>query len=147
MEFLLYLTPVGNEILNRLISAKFHIHENSGICKTQKVFGWMQKPNKLFICTDNIKSQGFDPNYYVNETLYHEATHAAQICKNKWSFGFGNGLGIPKYKMPLPLNKKQDIQKSIQATGDPSIANVEHEAFYLEDKPEQVLQHINRFCF
>jgi len=147
MEFLLYLTPVGNEILNKLVSARFHIYENSGPCKVENVFGWVKRPNKVFICTDRIQSSGHDPYQYVNETLYHEAVHVAQICRSRKNFLMTDSLGLSKQNMPLSWNKREDIQKSIKATGDPNIAHMEHEAFYLEDKPEQVLKYVKKFCF
>jgi len=147
MEFLLYLTPVGNEIVNSLASAKFHIYENSGPCKVERIFGYAKYPNKLFICTENIKSLGYNPNIYVGETLYHESTHAAQFCRKRKSFGFNDRLGLSKEKMPISYHKQKDIQNAVKITKNYSWEHQEHEAFYLEDKPEQVLKYIKKFCF
>jgi len=141
MEFLLYLSPIGKQILNQLISAKFHIHENAGICKTDKVFGYVKKPNKFFICTDTIKKLGYDPYVYVNETLYHEAVHATHSCNN------GNPIGIPKQRMPLSANKQQDVSNSLNQTKNYKHRDQEHEAYYLEDHPEYVSYYLKKFCF
>lgn len=147
MEFLLYLTPIGNQILNNLVSSRFHIYENSGPCKTEKIFGYTQYPNKVFICTQNIKSLGYDPNIYVNETLYHESVHAAQFCRSKKTFGFKDRIGLSKQSMPIADYKYKDIQQSVKVTKNYSWAHQEHEAFYLEDKPKKVLNYIRKFCF
>ena len=140
MEFLLYLNSEGQQLIRDLISAKFHIHENIGLCSKGNIFGYANKPNKFIICTNNIKNLGYDPYFYVNETVYYEATHAAQICKR------GN-LGIPKSKMPLSWNKMEDIKNSIKATGNNGSEMKEHEAFWLENKPKQVRYYVKKFCF
>jgi hypothetical protein len=142
MEFLLYLTPIGKNIMNDLAKARFDIRENVGLCSNYNVFGYADKPKKFIICTKNIKRSGYDVRFYLNETIYHEATHAAQNCKG------GNSLiGISKSKMPLSWNKLQDIRNSMKATGNYNVAMREHEAYYLEDKPEKVKYYVEKFCF
>ena len=49
--------------------------------------------------------------------------------------------------MPLPQNKIQDIKNSIKATGNRGSILREHEAFWLEDKPEKVIYYVKKFCF
>jgi hypothetical protein len=139
MEFLIYLSPQGQQLIRDLISAKFHIHENVGLCQNRNVFGYATNPNKFVICTNNIKNSGFDPNYYVGETVYHEAVHAAQICNRNSPFS----NSAKSY--PLPWNKEADINKSV------SISNgnrqKEREAFFFEDKPDKVRQLVKKYCF
>ena len=141
MIFLHYLSPTGQQLIQDLISAKFHIHENVGFCKQSNLFGYVDLPKKFVICTNNIKKSGFDPNYYVGETVYHEATHAAQICNGN------RNLGLSIKNMPLPWNKMEDIKKTINATGNSGSKMREHEAFWLEDKPQQVHYYVKKFCF
>lgn len=141
MEFLLYLSPIGHSLLRDLVSAKFHIHENTLRCKKSKWLGYTETPNKFVICTNNIKNGGYDLRYYVNETMYHEAVHAAQICQG------AKPLGIQKKDMPLPPNKIQDIKNSVDAVNDPRIRDREHEAYYFEDKPTRIRHLIRKYCF
>jgi hypothetical protein len=142
MGFFLYLTPIGNNIMNDLAKARFNIRENVGLCSNRDIFGYADKPKKFIICTKNIKSSGYDVRFYLNETVYHEATHAAQNCK-----GGNNLIGIPKSKMPISGNKLQDIHNSMRLTGNYKVAMREHEAYYLEDKPEKVRYYVKKFCF
>ena len=141
MEFFLYLTPIGN-IMKELANARFDIRENVGLCSNKNIFGYADKPKKFIICTKNIKHSGYDVGQYLNETVYHEAVHAAQNCK-----GGNNLIGIPKYEMPLPWNKLQDIRNSMQATGNYSVAMREHEAYFLESNPKKVRYYVKKFCF
>lgn len=140
MEFFLYLTPIGNNIMNDLAKARFNIRENIASCSNPNIFGYADYPKKFIICTENIKRSGYDVGYYLNQTIYHEATHAAQICK-------GDTIGIPKSNMPLPWNKLNDIENSIKATNNYSARIKEHEAYYLEDNPEKVRYYVEKFCF
>jgi hypothetical protein len=149
MEFLLYLTPIGNQIINNLAQAKFKIQENTQICRNEKdVFGYLeQSTNKFVICTSNIKNGGWNLNRYVNETVYHEAVHAAQDCKSK-GIGrvFGNStLGIPKKSMPLSSDKLNEVKKSSSIFNLGSTSR-EHEAYFLENKPEKVLYYVKKYC-
>ena len=141
MEFLLYLSPQGQQLIQDLISAKFHIHENVGMCKSSNTFGYTTGKNKFVVCTNNIKNGGYDLHFYINETVYHESVHAAQMCN-----GYKT-LGIKKQNMPLPANKLQDIRNSVKAVNDYSVIGREHEAYYLEDKPEKVRYYVRKFCF
>jgi len=146
MEFLLYLTPVGNQIVNNLVSAKVHIYENSGRCQVERIFGHFSS-NKLTICTDNIVRMGYDPYHYVNETLYHESVHAAQSCRSRKYLGFTKTLGISRQSMSLSYSKEKDVKKSVAANGNIFSSGTEYEAYYLEDKPQQVLKYVKKFCF
>lgn len=147
MEFLLYLTPIGNQILNKMISAKFHIYENSGPCLTKEIFGYTDYPNKFYICTNRIKSYGHDPYVMVNETLQHEAIHASQFCRQKKTFGLWSTIGPSKKNMILSDRKRKEIEMSINMSKNTSAYNQEYEAFYFEDKPKEVLNYVKKFCF
>ena len=139
MEFLLYLSPQGQQLIRDLISAKFHVQENVGLCRNNQVFGYATYPNKFVICTTNVKSSGFDPYYYIEQTVQHEAVHAAQFCNKNTPFG------IPTKSMPLPWNKQQDIKNSLSISY--TSHQREHEAYFYEDKPEKVRYFVKKYCF
>ena len=141
MEFLLYLSPQGQQLIRDMISAKFHIHENIGLCRRGNIFGYTDVPRKFVVCTKNIKNGGWDMEQYVSETVYHEAVHAAQLCNNS------EPLGISAKTMPLPWNKLQDVKNSVNTTNSYKGKQREHEAYYFEDKPEQVRYYVKKFCF
>jgi hypothetical protein len=94
---------------------------------------------KFVVCTKNIKNGGWNVRHYVNETVYHEAVHSAQNCK-------GSIFRIPKNKMYLPENKLQDIKNSIAITGGYDAKMREHEAYWMEDKPEKVKYVVQKYC-
>jgi hypothetical protein len=141
MEFLLYLSPQGQQLIRDMISAKFHIHENVGLCRNDQVFGYTDTPRKFVVCTKNIKNGGWDMNHYVSETVYHEAVHVAQICNGS------EPLGLSAKSMPLPSNKLQDIRNSVNTTKSYKALQREHEAYYFEDKPNQVRYYVRKYCF
>lgn len=136
MNFLFYLTPVGQQIMSNVMLKNYKVQENSSICKTYKeIFGAVIE-DKFVICTDNIKNNISPVKHYVNETIYHEAVHVAQSCK-------GGPLGI---KSPLLSSQKlNDVKRSTKYNKDAFTYEVE--AYYLEDKPEQVLSYIEKYCF
>jgi hypothetical protein len=141
MEFLLYLSPQGQQLIRDLISAKFHIHENIGFCYNSQMFGYADNPNKFVICTNNIRNGGWDMKHYISETVYHEAVHAAQMCNSN------EPMGISAKSMPLPWNKLQDIENSAKVSKAYKVYQKEHEAYYFEDKPEEVRYYVRKFCF
>jgi len=134
MEFLLYLTPLGKEIINSVMLANYNIRENAPICRNKEIFGFI-KSKDFVICTNNIKNNISPVSYYVNETVYHEATHVAQYCK-------GSKLNIVTY---LDKNKEDNVLRSLKTSN--SSSSYETEAYYLEDKPEKVLHYLKKFCF
>lgn len=143
MEFLLYLTPIGRDIYN-LISQKVKVVENTPICRKHDIYGWYNSRQKLMIfCSDRIK-KGPNPKFYFNETLYHESVHVAQVCKSKDQSL--KPLGISPSMMPLTKNKMNDVEKSISISGS-SLRHVEHEAYWMEDKPEKVRYVVRKYCF
>lgn len=134
MEFLLYLTPLGKEIINSVMLANYNIRENAPICRNREIIGFI-KSKDFVICTNNIKNNISPVSYYVNETVYHEATHVAQYCK-------GSKLNIVTH---LDKNKEDNVVRSLKASN--SSSSYETEAYYLEDKPEKVLHYLKKFCF
>jgi len=136
MEFLLYLTPVGREILTGVMLKNFKVQENAPICKKHKnLFGYSKSPD-FIICLDNIKNTISPVWYYVNETVYHEAVHVVQSCRQK-PIGVRNIFLTPE--------KLQDVVNSTQTSGSSSVYEVE--AYYLEDKPEEVNRYLKKYCF
>ena len=144
MQFPLYMTPEGKQILELVAKAHFNIRENISWCADARYYGATIKENKtFFICTKTIL-RGPDPKRHLNETVYHEAVHVAQQCKGNNNL---KPIGIPIGQMPLPSNKIVDIQASIRLTKNKSIKRIEHEAFWLEDKPKQIIYYLKKFCF
>lgn len=136
MEFLLYLTPIGNQIINRVMMKNFNVVENGAICRNREIFGFTKSPN-FVICTNNIKNKISPVSYYVNETVYHEAVHVAQSCKR-------GALGVQDIR--LSSDKLTDVTKSVKAYNS-NATIYEMEAYYLEDKPELVDFYLRKFCF
>ena len=141
MEFLLYLDNQGQQLIRDLISARFSIQENIGLCKNPNIFGYTESPKKFIVCTKNIKKGGWDVNQYIPETVYHEAVHAAQLCVNN------EPLGISTKNMPLSANKMQDVRNSVNTIKSYKALQREHEAYFFEDKPNQVHYYVRKFCF
>ena len=134
MEFLLYLAPLGKEIINSVMLANYNVRENAPICRNKEIVGYI-KSKDFVICTNNIKNTVSPVSYYVNETVYHEATHVAQYCK-------GSKLNIVTY---LDKNKEDNVARSLKVSN--SSSSYETEAYYLEDKPKEVLHYLKKFCF
>lgn len=139
MEFLLYLTPEAKEILNKIYKIQYSVKENIEFCRKDKnLFGYAEPSKKFVICTNNIKNSGYDTKFYINETIYHEAVHVAQMC-NK-----GKPFGISLSDMPLPPNKLKDIRNSVKASS--ASFRIEYEAYWMEDKPEKVKYVMQKYC-
>ena len=134
MEFLLYLTPVGQQIISAIMQRNYNVKQNAPICRNKELMGIVQTPN-FVICLNNIKNNVSPVDYYVNETVYHEAVHVAQACKGK---PLGVNVSLDAYKM-------NDVVRSVKVGN--SYPVYESEAYFLEDKPEQVLYYLKKFCF
>ena len=134
MEFLLYLTPVGQQIISAIMQRNYNVKQNAPICRNKELMGIVQTPN-FVICLNNIKNAVSPVDYYVNETVYHEAVHVAQACKRK---PLGVNVSLDAYKM-------NDVVRSTKIAGAYPV--YESEAYFLEDKPEQVLYYLKKFCF
>ena len=88
----------------------------------------------LIICLDNIKNTASPVDHYVNETINHESVHIAQSCK-------GSKLGITTN---LDRYKTNDARRSRKVGGSQMV--IEMEAYELEDKPDQVLAYLRKYC-
>lgn len=138
MDFLPYLNPQSSEILDLVRRAGYSIRENAGLCRNVNVFGFVNGARRFVICTRNIKRSGYEPGHYISEAIYHEAAHVAQYCK-------GGPFWISRDQMPLPLHKLKDVDRSIAiASGS---LRAEHEAYWMEDKPNEVKYVLRKFCF
>ena len=142
MEFLLYLDWQGHQIIQDMISARFHIHENVGLCSNRDILGYAESsPRKFVVCTENIRNNGLDPRHYIPETVYHEGIHASQFCNND------RPLGVALKTMPLSADKLKDVVQSVKYSKGKDLQSREHEAYFFEDKPGTVREFIRRFCF
>jgi hypothetical protein len=140
MEFLLYLSPQSTEIY-QMISRRIRVVENSPICRKHDIYGWFNVIEKtMTICTDRIVSRG-DYRYYVNETLLHESVHVAQYCKNKSL----TPLGIASSQLQLSSRRTQDVESAVRISG-PLVRQIEREAFWMEDKPNEVKYIVKKYC-
>lgn len=143
MHFLLYLSPEGTEIYN-MISRKVRVVENTPICRKYDIFGWYQNTTKTMVfCTNKIVSKG-NPDHYVNETLFHESTHVAQACK--WNMKEVKPFGISPSKMHLSDVRRNDLKLSYSIGGS-EVISIEREAYWMEDKPDQVKYVLQKYCF
>jgi plastocyanin domain-containing protein len=141
MIFFHYLTSEGQQLIEMIAKARFRIQENISWCADGKYAGAVIKENKtFFICTKNIL-KGSNASQYLNETVYHEAVHVVQACKGM------QPIGIPINRMPLPKNKIQDIDRSLSLTNKKFMRRMEHEAYWLEDKPKETIKYLRKFCF
>lgn len=143
MEFLLYLTPIGREIYE-LASHRVRFVENAPVCRKLDIFGYYESDKNLMtVCTARMKKTD-NPRYWINETIYHEAVHMAQDCKaggREWYEAFG----INKSQMPLSQRRLDDLEVSTKI--HPENRAIEHEAFWMEDKPDKVKYVVKKYCF
>jgi hypothetical protein len=140
MEFLLYLSPQSTEIY-QMISRKIRVVENTPICRKHDIYGWFNVIEKtMTICTDRIISND-NSTYYMNETLLHESVHIAQYCKNNSL----TPLGISNSQIQLSSRRNQDIESAVKISG-PSVRQIEREAFWMEDKPNEVKYVVKKYC-
>jgi hypothetical protein len=140
MEFLLYLSPQSTEIY-QMISRRIRVVENTPICRKHDIYGWFNVIEKtMTICTDRIISND-NSTYYMNETLLHESVHIAQYCKNSSL----TPLGISNSQIQLSSRRTQDIESAVKISG-PSVRQIEREAFWMEDKPNEVKYVVKKYC-
>jgi hypothetical protein len=124
-----------------MISRRIRVVENTPICRKYDIYGWFNINEKtMTICTDRIVSRG-ESEYYVNETLLHEFVHIAQYCKNKSL----TPLGIASSQLQLSSRRNQDVESAVKMIG-PSVRQIEREAFWMEDKPNEVKYVVKKYC-
>jgi len=152
MIFLEYASQIAAQIV-RMVDVRYTVQENTIYCKKQDIFGYVDPNTGVYgICTNRIilvsRNHGVNPKYYMNETLYHEAAHAAQFCRAPHAYV----LGIPWASMPLSAERARGVMQSVALSGANRSQRelqqrMEHEAFWLEDKPEATKNYVQRFCF
>lgn len=141
MLFPYYLTFEGKQLIELIAKANYRVQENISWCADGKYAGAVIHENKtFFICTKNIL-KGSNANQYLNETVYHEAVHVVQSCRGM------KPIGIPLSQMPLSSDKIRDIDRSISLTKKKSMQRLEHEAYWLENKPKETIKYLRKFCF
>jgi len=145
-EFLLYLNSSSTDIYN-LVSRTHTYYENSYMCKKHpNYFGLTNSnDNSVHICTDTIKK--YVPTmyrYYLNETIIHEAVHVAQDCKSP-HLGHYEPFNIDPKTMQLNESRRGSLSRSMNVD-NPIMNKIEHEAFWLEDKPHIVKYVLKKYC-
>ena len=141
MEFIFYLDSISKDILNAVIRARYLVRENIELCRNPMINGSTSyPPDKFIICTENIKRRMIDPRKEISRVVAHEAVHVAQRCKN-------NTL-ISNYNMlKLDHTKQSNLRASLAATINMNNnRDREYEAYFLEDKPEEVLFYLKKYC-
>ena len=111
--------------------------------KKYDIFGYYNRaPNRLTICTDRILAS-HSPGLYINQTFLHEATHLAQACRQRMK-AF-KAFGLARESIKLTDGQRQDLAKAVAMHG--RIAeDYEREAFWLEDKPNEVKYVVKKYC-
>lgn len=129
MEFASYLLTYQLQLLQVLQQANVTILENSvAACGNDyKWDGWTfskkdrqnisKTHTEMVICTNTHKTNYSNWSGELNRTLTHESVHVAQICKS------GDGI--------VPLGFKK---------------GVEDEAFALQERPDEVIRIIKKYC-
>lgn len=129
MEFVSYLLSYQLQLLRVLQQSNVTISENTvAACgNNYKWDGWTfnkrdyrnvsKKRTEMVICTNTHKVNYGDWINELNRTLTHEAVHVAQICKS------GDGV------VPLGFRK-----------------GVEDEAFALQERPDEVIRIVKKYC-
>jgi len=154
MEFLLFLSSIDKEILDLVYKANFLVEENSPLCLLGKTyFGFLKKESKtMVICSQNAMDVGGysiprigrneyngQTRLYIRRALRHESVHVAQFCNN------GQALNmVEKDKMKLHPFKEKALAGSTTVSGN---REKEHEAYWMEDRPNLVKSALKRFCF
>lgn len=143
MEFLIHLSSVNSDIY-KILSQEIKFIENSSTCRKHDIFGWFEpKSGTMSICTDRLKTYD-DFVYNLNETFYHESVHIAQYCHGKKSSKGLKAFKINPSMMKLSGFRTTQLNISIRLTGQDR--QVEHEAFWMEDKPNDVKYVVEKYC-
>ena len=142
MDYVAYLTPIAMEV-RQLVQKKVRIIENSSICKKTDYFGYIDtRRRELSICTARIIAFG-DAKRHINETLLHESVHVAQACKT--GLRGLRAFGINSSALVLTASREHDLKMFDRF--DRNHRALEREAFWMEDKSNEVLYVVNKYCF
>ena len=148
LEFTSYASPAAVQIISLLRSAKISVRENTKICKDEpSTFGYFLHSDNIFaVCTAKIKRGGWPLRHYINETIYHEAVHAAQDCKAKGlrSLPGQSTLGLKNIERKLTKEKLDEVKRSTSFGWNSR--QKELEAYYLESKPNEVIRYLKKYC-
>lgn len=127
---------------------------NTQSCATKDVVGlYTSGSRRMALCTDQIRRISSERGAYrslLQATLAHEATHAAQFCRLERRGG-PPSVDIAAAKLyALPANQRHDLSRALAIGMSDLPRSVawrqEAEAFYLEDKPDQVVRMLARYC-
>ncbi len=154
LEFILFLKKIDKEILELVYKADFLVEENAQICNySRKFFGFLdKKQRRVIICTRNAKIVGgylipktptsdrYSPTpKYIRRALRHEAVHVAQMCNGGKTLDM-----VDADKMKLHPFKKDALEGSTKISGNRA---KEYEAYWMEDRPNQVKAALEKYCF
>ena len=64
LDFLLYLTSSGREIIEIIKSSNYRIKQNSAICRNADILGY-KSSDEFIICLNNIKNKVSPVQFYV----------------------------------------------------------------------------------
>ena len=141
MVFTYYLTPEGKQILDLIAKAHFRVRENISWCSNPKYDGGIITENKtFFVCTKTLMKRA-TANQDLNSTVNHEAVHVVQSCIAM------KPIGIPLSEMPLTSGQMQYVNNSVSLIKKENNRRIEHEAYWLEDKPKEIIKYLKKFCF
>jgi hypothetical protein len=141
MIFTYYLSPEGKQILDLIAKAHFTVKENISWCSNTNYDGGIINDNKtFFVCTKTLMNRG-NANKNLNDTVYHEAVHVVQSCIGM------KPIGIPLNRMLLTAEKLQYLDNSLSLVKKKDNRRLEHEAYWLEDKPKETIKYLRKFCF
>lgn len=153
-QVMLDLEDPYRRVVLALRNAGVGLATNSWSCRTKDVVGFhTYRSGRIELCSDRIRRITSDKAAYrqlLQETLVHEAAHVAQFCRADRTGG-PPSVGIAAAKLyALPPNQQQDLRRALgMATHNlpRSLAwRQEAEAFYLEDKPDEVARMLARYC-
>ncbi len=152
LKFNEYLDKVGFSIIDLVDKSDdpiFYIKENTPSCKSGNYYGYVDPhwDNKaeFVVCTRSIYlylSKNYDEFIHeINDTVRHEAVHAAQFCKKG---DYSLGLDPKRFKgYPERVVNSNSNYRDL-----PYWEKImELEAFALEDDPYFVLNSLKNFCF
>ena len=146
LAFQNYTTQIGRKIV-ATVSNKYRVLENTPYCRNgDGILGYVSfnKPRTFGICTQRIVlgslANGQSAKPMINETVYHEGVHAAQGCHPKYWV-----LGLRDDQIRMSNDLWQHINE-VTSGLDPRSRRMEIEAYFLEDKPQRVLEYVRRYC-
>lgn len=144
MDYVAYLNPIELRV-HEMIVRKAKIIENGPICRRYDIFGFFDaRRREMTICTSRIKAtEPLEQAQMINQTLMHESVHLAQACKD--GTGYLAPFGLKRSTMILAASRQAGLRKVVAF--DSRLALIDHEAFYMEDKPEKVQYVVRKYCF